>query len=275
MPQTRTRARAAVLSVLLVLAPAAAALGCLALARRTGTEALAASDPAGVLLGLAALVLAALLVWATAAAVAGVVEAWAPSTAPRPSRSTAGTPRLLPGVVQAGVTALVVAALTAPAAGAATGPAAAPVVVEQTSTAGEPGTTEDRTADEAGARVQRTDAVDAAAGSSAGVPGVAPAPGSWQALAQDGFRAPRGASAGSAALVTAQPVRAGVAAPGVEVVVLAGDSLWSIAARHLGPGADDTEVAAAWPRWWEANRAVVGDDPHLLLPGQQLVPPAP
>ena len=49
--------------------------------------------------------------------------------------------------------------------------------------------------------------------------------------------------------------------------MLAGDSLWSLAARHLGPGADATEVAEAWPRWWEANRAVVGDDPDLLLPG--------
>ena len=60
-----------------------------------------------------------------------------------------------------------------------------------------------------------------------------------------------------------------------EVVVLAGDSLWSIAARHLGPAADATEVAEAWPRWWEANRSVVGDDPDLLLPGQRLVAPTP
>ncbi|MCW2616466.1 MAG: hypothetical protein JWN08_3460, partial [Frankiales bacterium] len=33
-------------------------------------------------------------------------------------------------------------------------------------------------------------------------------------------------------------------------------------------------VAAAWPAWWAANREVVGDDPHLLLPGTALVHPA-
>jgi LysM domain len=55
-----------------------------------------------------------------------------------------------------------------------------------------------------------------------------------------------------------------------EVVVHRGDSLWDIAARHLGPGATDAEVALAWPAWHEANRAVIGDDPDLILPGQLL-----
>lgn len=58
-----------------------------------------------------------------------------------------------------------------------------------------------------------------------------------------------------------------------EVVVHRGDSLWSIAARHLGPGATDSEVAAAWPRWYAANRDVVGPDPDRLLPGQVLRAP--
>jgi nucleoid-associated protein YgaU len=60
------------------------------------------------------------------------------------------------------------------------------------------------------------------------------------------------------------------AAPEDEVVVHRGDSLWSIAARRLGPGASDAEVAAAWPRWYAANRAVIGPDPDLVLPGQRL-----
>lgn len=55
-----------------------------------------------------------------------------------------------------------------------------------------------------------------------------------------------------------------------EVVVHRGDSLWSIAAAHLGPDPDDAEVARAWPRWFEANRHVIGDDPDHLLPGQVL-----
>ena len=55
-----------------------------------------------------------------------------------------------------------------------------------------------------------------------------------------------------------------------EVVVHRGDSLWSLAARHLGPDAGDAEVAQAWPLWFEANRDRIGDDPDLILPGQSL-----
>jgi hypothetical protein len=58
------------------------------------------------------------------------------------------------------------------------------------------------------------------------------------------------------------------------VVVRRGDTLWAIAARHLGPGATDAEIAEQWPRWWQANRGRIGDDPDLLLPGQVLVAPA-
>jgi hypothetical protein len=57
------------------------------------------------------------------------------------------------------------------------------------------------------------------------------------------------------------------------VTVRRGDSLWSIAARHLGRGASDAEVARAWPHWHAANRAVIGEDPDLIRPGMQLVPP--
>ena len=35
----------------------------------------------------------------------------------------------------------------------------------------------------------------------------------------------------------------------------------------------DADRAAEWPRWWAANRDVVGDDPDLLRPGQRLVAP--
>lgn len=62
-------------------------------------------------------------------------------------------------------------------------------------------------------------------------------------------------------------------APDVVVVVRRGDTLWDIAARHLGPTATVEETAAAWPRWYEANRTVIGPDPDLILPGQRLVPP--
>lgn len=59
----------------------------------------------------------------------------------------------------------------------------------------------------------------------------------------------------------------------VVVTVAPGDSLWRIAARHLGPGANETQIAAEWPRWFEANRAVIGGDPDLIHPGQRLTPP--
>ncbi|WP_155853770.1 LysM peptidoglycan-binding domain-containing protein [Arthrobacter sp. H5] len=59
-----------------------------------------------------------------------------------------------------------------------------------------------------------------------------------------------------------------------EVVVRPGDSLWTIAAAHLGPMASEAEIAAAWPRWHSSNRAVIGNDPGLLIPGQVLSAPA-
>jgi hypothetical protein len=55
-----------------------------------------------------------------------------------------------------------------------------------------------------------------------------------------------------------------------DVVVHRGDSLWSIAARHLGPQATDAEIAREWPRWFDLNRDLIGDDPDLILPGQIL-----
>ena len=59
------------------------------------------------------------------------------------------------------------------------------------------------------------------------------------------------------------------------VTVRRGDSLWALAARHLGAGASDAQVAREWPRWYAANRSVIGDDPDLLVPGRQLRPPDP
>lgn len=56
-------------------------------------------------------------------------------------------------------------------------------------------------------------------------------------------------------------------------VVVRGDSLWTIAARHLRDDADPGEIAAAWPRWWQANRATIGDDPDEIRPGQVLHAP--
>lgn len=57
------------------------------------------------------------------------------------------------------------------------------------------------------------------------------------------------------------------------VVVLRGDTLWSIAARSLGGSANNFEIAQAWPRWYAANKHIIGADPNQLLPGQILSAP--
>ncbi len=58
-----------------------------------------------------------------------------------------------------------------------------------------------------------------------------------------------------------------------EIVVKRGDTLWGIAATDLGPGASAAQIAAHWPRWYEANRLMIGPDPDLILPGHILQPP--
>lgn len=57
------------------------------------------------------------------------------------------------------------------------------------------------------------------------------------------------------------------------VTVRRGDCLWTIVGRWLGAGATDAEIAREWPRWYAANRDLIGPDPDLIHAGQQLVPP--
>jgi len=58
-----------------------------------------------------------------------------------------------------------------------------------------------------------------------------------------------------------------------EVTVLPGDTLWDIAADQLGPDATDWEIAKSWPRWYSANRELIGEDPAIIHPGTVLHPP--
>ena len=61
-----------------------------------------------------------------------------------------------------------------------------------------------------------------------------------------------------------------------EVTVRPGDSLWSLSASRLGPFASDVDIALDWPRLYQANRDIIGGDPHLIRPGQVLkLPPGP
>jgi hypothetical protein len=76
------------------------------------------------------------------------------------------------------------------------------------------------------------------------------------------------------AAAPARASRAPVAAsPAATVLVHPGDTLWDIAAARLGTAATDAQISAEWQRWYAVNRAVVGPDPDLLLPGQRLQRP--
>lgn len=61
---------------------------------------------------------------------------------------------------------------------------------------------------------------------------------------------------------------------GDEVVVHRGDCLWDIVAAHLGPSATDDDIVREWPRWYAANRDVIGDDPDRITPGLVLHAPS-
>lgn len=57
-------------------------------------------------------------------------------------------------------------------------------------------------------------------------------------------------------------------------VVVPGESLWSITRDALASGASDAAIAAAWPLIYAANHDLIGPEPGLILPGQELVIPA-
>ncbi|HEX8766731.1 MAG TPA: LysM domain-containing protein, partial [Jatrophihabitans sp.] len=59
------------------------------------------------------------------------------------------------------------------------------------------------------------------------------------------------------------------------VTVCPGDSLWSLAAHRLGGTPSAARIQAEWPRWYAANRLVIGADPDLLRPGASLLVPEP
>lgn len=59
------------------------------------------------------------------------------------------------------------------------------------------------------------------------------------------------------------------------VVVEAGDHLWKISARHLGPGVADREVAPYWKEVITVNTPHLrSGDPDLIYPGEVVRLPA-
>ncbi|MEN8114001.1 MAG: LysM peptidoglycan-binding domain-containing protein [Actinomycetota bacterium] len=63
-------------------------------------------------------------------------------------------------------------------------------------------------------------------------------------------------------------------ATGATYVVEPGDCLWRIAratlAERTGRSPAGAEIARFWRAIYTANRAVIGDDPNLIFPGQHL-----
>jgi hypothetical protein len=61
------------------------------------------------------------------------------------------------------------------------------------------------------------------------------------------------------------------ATPKKSYVIKTGDSLWSIAQSQIvGETASATEIDNAWRKIWRANREVIGNNPSLIRPGQEI-----
>jgi hypothetical protein len=59
--------------------------------------------------------------------------------------------------------------------------------------------------------------------------------------------------------------------PAAALVIEPGDSLWAIAQEQLGPEATPQQVAQETGRIYGLNRERIGEDPNLILPGQELL----
>ena len=57
--------------------------------------------------------------------------------------------------------------------------------------------------------------------------------------------------------------------------VLPGESLWSVTTRLLPAGSSPSEIAQAWPALYHANKDVIGPNPSLIRPGEELSVPTP
>ncbi|CAN5166816.1 hypothetical protein BH18ACT9_BH18ACT9_06900 [soil metagenome] len=79
------------------------------------------------------------------------------------------------------------------------------------------------------------------------------------------------AAAGSGT-VSAHRERSSAKTPtaGVAIRVATGDSLWSLAKRHLPAAATDADIDRGWRRIARANADVIGADPDLIFPDTTL-----
>ncbi|PFG44023.1 hypothetical protein ATJ88_2740 [Isoptericola jiangsuensis] len=190
----------------------------------------------------------------SAPAVTAAVDA--PTTAPLPAADPSGTPSSEPGGPSA-------ATSTAPTPGdrataADPGPGSSPGSGAATTTEEHGGAAPD---------------AGTAGPSPAGAGTQGPGPGPEQETTRRTTAPVEQADGTAGAPATTRDRRAAAPGDDAEVVVVRGDTLWDIAARHLPADATDGDVLRAMLRWHDANRDVVGDDPDVVLPGQVLRAP--
>jgi len=266
-------ASAAIVTVLLT----AGAVWLFWLAGNSSLNAVRASGPdapADLLVVGAAGVGAVLLLWlglgATLAALAAI-----PGTVGR--ISAAAAEHVAPAVVRR-VTAVVLGATLATAAapmahagGSHSGPALSTTTSRTTTTSQ---TTAPPAPDPAFGVAVRPPVVDAAPEPGQPTPASAPDPGFGAGLTTSPAPVSTTTAPPSLGPLGPAPPTPSTGRPGT-VTVVRGDSLWVIARRHLGPNATAQQVAREWPRWYAANRAVIGSNPNLIRAGQVLTAPNP
>jgi nucleoid-associated protein YgaU len=286
-PQVRLRGVALLLAAIGLVVSVAAQLAAATAGAWRDVLVLGPARAEDLVAGLAGGAALAVAGWLVLALVASAVAALLPRFAPAAVVARTVAPHLLRGGVAAIVSAVVIGG-AAPA-GAVTDPATvsttvsapawapggtgpAPATPAQGSGAGGA-----EQADQAATRVGNTGR-DRNGAAPMAQPGLTAA---WQPTGADvapGWvptppRARRVAVSTPEPSVVVQPRRRPATAVDDEVVVRRGDSLWGIAARHLGPGSTAAEIAVEWPRWYAANRDLLGRDPDHLVPGTRLRPP--
>jgi cytoskeletal protein RodZ len=70
---------------------------------------------------------------------------------------------------------------------------------------------------------------------------------------------------------TTAPSRPAASESPERLTVYPGDSFWSISQRYLGPQASPQQIANEAERIFELNRDRTGEDPSLLMPGEELL----
>jgi hypothetical protein len=93
--------------------------------------------------------------------------------------------------------------------------------------------------------------------------------GAWTQAEQNTTKDTTIANENAGALAVSRPANE----PSTRLVVYPGDTLWWIAQERLGPNTTPQQIVNEVERIYQLNRALIGDDPDLILPGQELLLP--